>query len=69
VDAEDIRRLLLSKLGLRIEPEMSRYLAARLENSGEAVAVMAGDARTGAPIRRLIAPVEILQASLHQGST
>jgi hypothetical protein len=68
VDAADVRRVLLMKLGLRIELEMSRYLAGRFEHSSEAVAVMGGDARTGTAVRRLITPDELSQAALQGAS-
>ncbi len=68
MDAEDVRRVLLTKLGLRVEPEMSRYLASRLEHSDEAIAIMGGDARTGTPVRRFITPLELSQLSAQQGS-
>jgi hypothetical protein len=59
VDAEEVRNLLLTKLGLRIEPEMSRYVAAQLAHADGAVAVIGGDARTGRPIRQFIVPAEL----------
>ena len=51
MDDSEIRRRVLAQFGLKIEPEMSRYLGRRL-TSGEAttVAVLGGDARTGVPL-------------------
>jgi hypothetical protein len=62
VDAEEVRELLLNKLGLRVEPEMSRYVATQLANANGSVAVIGGDARTGRPIRQFIAPADLSKA-------
>lgn len=60
VDAEQIRDIFLQRLGLRIGPEMSRYVLRRIK-SGQgspmplgAIPVIACDARTGLPLRRLV---------------
>jgi hypothetical protein len=66
--AEQISQLLLSRLGLRVEPEMGKYLAGVLVNSREPLALIAGDARTGMALRRVIAPVDILDSSTQQGA-
>jgi hypothetical protein len=62
VDPEEVRNLLLTKLGIRVGPEMSRYVATQLANANNTVAVMGGDARTGRPIRQFIAPAELSKA-------
>ena len=68
LDSESVRQFLLTRFGLRIEPEMGKYLADLLSGSKKPVAVIGGDARTGAAVRRMIAPVDVLGASLQQGS-
>ena len=60
MDAEQLRHIFLERLGLRIGPEMSRYVLRRIESGHDspmplgAIPVMAADARTGAPVRQLI---------------
>ena len=68
MSGEQVHELLLSRLGLRVEPEMGKYLADLLVSSTEPVAVIGGDARTGAAVRRMIAPVDLLGGALQQGS-
>jgi hypothetical protein len=48
---------MLAQFGLRIEPEMSRYVLRQLADrpAGEtSFPVMGGDARTGVPVRRFV---------------
>jgi hypothetical protein len=55
VDAREVRTRMLAQFGIRIEPEMSRYVLRRLAApAGETFPIMGGDARTGVPVRRLI---------------
>jgi hypothetical protein len=59
MEARDIEARLLSAYGLRIDPEMSGYVARRLRQAGKAMgelAVIGGEARTGAPQRIMIDP-------------
>jgi hypothetical protein len=68
LDSEQVREFLLTQYGLRVEPEMGKYLAELLANANEPLAVIGGDARTGAAVRRMVAPGDILGDSLQQGS-
>ena len=67
LNADEVRKLFLHRLGLRIGPETSAYVLRRLEAGqaalplGEAagnvtaeIPVMGGDARTGVAVRRMI---------------
>ena len=65
---EDVRKLFLERLGLRIGPETAAYVLRRLEAGhvalplGDApggIPVMAGDARTGVAVRRMISVSQI----------
>ena len=63
MDEREIRRRLLAQFGIRIEPHMSRYVLARL-NDGEAdVTVMGGDARTGVALRTVVKLIQDSPAS------
>ena len=49
---EDIQQGLLKQHGLRITPAMSEYILSKIQSSGDAeLPIIAGDARTGMPIR------------------
>lgn len=55
----DVREIFLKKLGLRIEPEMAGYVLKQTQpesGSAEPFPVMAADARTGMPVRKMIDP-------------
>jgi hypothetical protein len=53
---------MLAQFGIRIEPEMGLYVLRQLEApSGDTFPVMGGDARTGAPVRRVI-PIAAFRA-------
>ena len=59
MNALAIQRALLRQFGLRIEPEMSRYverqlLEARTGLTMRAIPVIGGNARTGIPMRQWI---------------
>jgi hypothetical protein len=54
VGEAELRRLVRDRLGLRIEPDMSRYLLGRSAESDQAVAVLGSDARTGVPRREMV---------------
>ena len=68
MNPEDVRKLFLQRLGLRIGPETAAYVLRRLE-AGQAalpvgdaageIPVMGGDARTGVAVRRMIALAQI----------
>jgi len=58
VDVTQVQQRMLDAYGIRVEPEMGRYVIRRLQQHagptrGE-VPVIGGDARTGVPVRRLI---------------
>jgi hypothetical protein len=57
MNEHEIRRRLLARFGLRVRPEMTRYILAQLgESDGpNEFPIIAGDARTGVAIRRSIA--------------
>jgi hypothetical protein len=60
-----IEARLLEAYGIRVEPEMSRYIARQLEQAGKAlreVAVIGGEAKTGAPRRMMIDPATLQPA-------
>ena len=50
-----VRTWLLHRLGLRVGPRTAAYVLRHL-NSPDPLPVMAGDARTGVPVRRVIDP-------------
>jgi len=55
VDEREIRRRLIAQFGIRVEPEMSRYVLRRINSGGAgSIPIMGGDARTGVAVRTLI---------------
>jgi hypothetical protein len=67
LDPIELQKKLLERWGLRVEPEMSRYVARRLtrgltQGAPEALAIIGGDSRTGRPIQMLIDPAELSSA-------
>jgi hypothetical protein len=63
MEAVDLSRAMLERLGIRIEPEMTRYALRQLESGAASFAVMGGDARTGVPVRLLIDPATLREPS------
>ena len=68
LDADEVREMFLDRLGIRLEPEMCRYVLARLAetapaagDAGTPIPVIGGDARTGVALRRMV-PLELLTA-------
>ncbi len=56
MDTAEVRTRLLAQYGIRIDPAMGRYVLRQLqEPAGDTFPIMGGDARTGVPVRRLIA--------------
>jgi hypothetical protein len=57
MDEQEIRRRLLARFGLRVRPEMTRYILAQLRepDGPHEFPVIASDARSGVAIRKLIA--------------
>jgi hypothetical protein len=66
VDAQTVRRLLREQLGVRVGPRTGEYVLGRLLDPPDAahvpIAIMGGDARTGAAIRTFVEPAILLQA-------
>jgi hypothetical protein len=54
VGEAELRRMVRDGLGLRIEPEMGRYLLEKSAESDRPVAVFGSDARTGVPRREMV---------------
>ena len=57
MELTDVQQRVLDAYGIRVEPEMGRYVIRRLQQAGAALRelpVIGGDARTGVPVRRLI---------------
>ena len=72
MNPDDVRRLFLHRLGLRIGPETAAYVMRRLEagqsalsvdDAPDVIPVMAGDARTGVAVRRMVGLSQITRAS------
>lgn len=68
-NAAEIQRRFVRQAQVRIEPEMARYVLRRAARSGasnptgsDSLAVMGADARTGAPLRRIVNVREILNS-------
>ena len=51
----DVQKLLLERVGLRVGPEVARYVLRRSESIRGEVPVMGSEARTGIAIRRPVA--------------
>jgi hypothetical protein len=68
MDADEVRRRILQRYGIRVEAEMGAYALKKLERAGRALRkatsfhVMGGDARTGVPVRLLIDPTDLTGA-------
>jgi hypothetical protein len=53
----------LASYGIRVDPEMGRYVLKQLEQAGAALRelpVIGGDAKTGAPVRILVDPSRLM---------
>ena len=66
MDANEVRKLFRHRLGIRLEPEMCRYVLGQISqpaaNSATAeIPVIGGDARTGVALRRMV-PLDLLTA-------
>jgi hypothetical protein len=70
VDDSRIREILLRQFGIRVGPEMGRYVLSRLISAppGEPIAIMGGDARTGVAVRQVVAAGKLLGAINTTGS-
>jgi hypothetical protein len=54
VEESELRSLIRDRLGLRIEPEMSKYVLRRAGESNRPIEVLGSDARTGTPRRQIV---------------
>jgi hypothetical protein len=56
----------LRRIGIRVEPEMAEYLGRQMQQQQSGlgkVAVLGGDARTGVPVRRMVAVNELTRSA------
>jgi len=55
----------LRRIGIRVEPEMAEYLGRQMQQQSGLgkVAVLGGDARTGVPVRRMVAVNELTRSA------
>ena len=66
MEAREIERRLLEHYGIRVDAEMTRYVARRLTPASRALRelpVIGGAARTGRPLRVMIDPAAMQQAA------
>jgi len=66
MDGQEVRQRMLDLHGVRVEPEMSEYVARRLAEAGASLAslpIIGGDARTGMPVRMWLDAAKFLQPS------
>ena len=54
MDEREIRQRLIAQFGIRIEPEMSRYILGRMRAGAGGIPIMGGDARTGVAVRTIV---------------
>ena len=60
MEIDDIQQALLKQHGLRITPAMSEYILAKLKSSRDKeLPIIAGDARTGVPIRAIVPTADL----------
>jgi len=65
MELSDVQKRLLDFYGIRVEPEMGRYVLRRLQQAGGALRelpVIGGNARTGVPVRMMIDPAALEHA-------
>ena len=63
-----LQQSFLKHYNLRVEPEMERYVARQLA-AGRALPVIGGESRTGAPVRMMIDPAQLLADGVNLGTT
>ena len=66
MEAKELSERLLAHYGIRVEPHMAAYVLRRLSDAGAAIGqipVIAGDARTGMPMRTMIDPAVLVGAT------
>ena len=63
----EVEQRLLDRYGLRAEPAMRQYVIDRVTNADAAgFPILAGDARTGLPVRQVIVPAEFVAPAIAQ---
>ena len=60
MEIEEVQQALLNHHGLRITPAMSQYILQNLASRKRELPIIAGDARTGVPMRAII-PLDTFQ--------
>jgi hypothetical protein len=61
----EVEQRLLERYGLRAGPAMRQYVIDRMNDADRVgFPIMAGDARTGMPVRQVIAPAEFVAAGI-----
>ena len=61
----EVEALLLERYGLRAGPAMRQYVVDRLAGPmADGFPILAGDARTGLPVRQVIVPAEFVTAAV-----
>lgn len=58
----EMQQRMLEAYGIRVEPEMCRYVIKRLAQAGAALSelpIIGGEARTGTPVRRTVDPAKL----------
>ncbi|HTL31408.1 MAG TPA: hypothetical protein VL282_19395 [Tepidisphaeraceae bacterium] len=64
MESEQVQRAMLEKFGIRVQPEMIKYILAQLKQSASAeIPVMGSYARTGVPVRQHISLAALQQTS------
>ena len=59
---DEIEAVLLARYGVRTDRATRDYAAAKLDGR-EAFPILAGDARTGRPVRQVVVPAELVAAA------
>jgi hypothetical protein len=69
-ETSQIAQLLLTRYGLRLEPEMCRYVLKQLQltPAKPSIPIIGGDARTGVAVRQLLATDEMRAAIRASGA-
>jgi hypothetical protein len=63
LDGKEIQAALRT-IGVRVEEEMASYVARQLQaGAGTGIAILGGDARTGVPVRRIVAAEELMRGN------
>ena len=60
---QEIQQRMLDAYGIRVEPQMSAYVARKLAAAGSALRelpVIGGDAKTGVPVRVMVEPAKLV---------